>query len=294
MNDDDYEFTPGEKDPVEEMCYWMAEPCFPVLRASKPDPTSSPITTMTTLEEYYNTPTMHLVIRVVDGEWTATQAMDEKEIEIDDLAPRSRLSNVPMSYGVPVYHPSNVKTPWDAKDQQPARPQRVFLFLDDYDKNKEEVFFKPSYHGSDKELNEIDALLRLQRCGLADKFRVLKLRGLVSSAGEDGTEISGFLLTHIEVFYSLSSARSLSSVSRSIREQWIGELKLAIDEFHKAGIVWGDVKPDNILVDVKNDLWIVDFGGSYTPVWVDESLKVTEQGDLQGLSKIVRYLRDEK
>ncbi|KAK2924448.1 hypothetical protein FoTM2_014725 [Fusarium oxysporum f. sp. vasinfectum] len=51
---------------------------------------------------------------------------------------------------------------------------------------------------------------------------------------------------------------------------------------HEEGIVWGDAKPDNVLIDKDENAWIIDFGGSYTPGWVDEDKAETFEGDYQG------------
>ncbi|PGH12999.1 hypothetical protein AJ80_06483 [Polytolypa hystricis UAMH7299] len=63
-----------------------------------------------------------------------------------------------------------------------------------------------------------------------------------------------------------------------------------VDELHQHGIVWRDVKADNVLVDMKGNLWIIDFGASYTHGWVDKSLAETVQRNLQGLPRIMDFL----
>lgn len=57
-------------------------------------------------------------------------------------------------------------------------------------------------------------------------------------------------------------------------------------------IIWGDAKADNFMVDAHNELWIIDFGGSYTEGWIDPELAETEQGDITGVKKIVNALYD--
>jgi hypothetical protein len=37
-------------------------------------------------------------------------------------------------------------------------------------------------------------------------------------------------------------------------------------------------------------VWVVDFGGGYTPGWIDEELQGTKRGDLQALEKIRQWL----
>lgn len=61
-------------------------------------------------------------------------------------------------------------------------------------------------------------------------------------------------------------------------------------ELHRQGIVWGDVKPDNVLIDKNLDAWVVDFGGGFDPEWVDRELAETVEGDLQGLSRMAKHL----
>lgn len=58
---------------------------------------------------------------------------------------------------------------------------------------------------------------------------------------------------------------------------------------HHAGIVWGVVKADNILVDYTNDIWLIDFGGSYTEGWMLKEKSGTVEGDSVALDKIVLF-----
>ena len=46
------------------------------------------------------------------------------------------------------------------------------------------------------------------------------------------------------------------------------------------------------MVDENENLWIIDFGGSYTEGWVDPELSETKAGDKMGLEKIVNALVD--
>lgn len=57
-------------------------------------------------------------------------------------------------------------------------------------------------------------------------------------------------------------------------------------ELHRHKIVWGDVNVHNIFIDANNDAWVIDFGGNCNVQFVDEELKETYQGDIQGLHRI--------
>ncbi|EEH17451.2 hypothetical protein PABG_00014 [Paracoccidioides brasiliensis Pb03] len=279
MNNDDFQFKPGQPDPMEEMCYWMAKACFAHFRTLAPRPTEPRIIT---LEEYYTTPAIHLTITVKDGKLTAIQSSRKP----DDLMPRTRLSPSAMTASVPLLEPSKVKLPWDSEHERPLRPSKVHVCNEG-----KEQFFKPAYRELLKHTErEIKTLLRLHQLGLSDKMRVPKIHGFVSSGNKSNMEICGILITCIKFRRTLASRNEIRKAAPYLRETWIHQLKEMVNEFHKAGIIWGDVKPGNVLIDMENNLWIIDFGGSYTPGWVDEKLMETVEGDLQGLSKIINFI----
>ncbi len=59
---------------------------------------------------------------------------------------------------------------------------------------------------------------------------------------------------------------------------------------HNHGIIWGDVKPDNVLIDSEENTWLIDFGGGFNSTYVDEDVIETVEGDLQGVSRIMQAL----
>ena len=83
-----------------------------------------------------------------------------------------------------------------------------------------------------------------------------------------------------------------TDVAEEKRETWAKDCDAMVHALHKNGIVWGDAKADNFLVDGKGKLWMIDFGGSYTEGWVDEEIAETEEGDDMGVQKIVNALED--
>ena len=45
----------------------------------------------------------------------------------------------------------------------------------------------------------------------------------------------------------------------------VAQIKGTLETLHHRNIIWGDAKAENILVDLDDNAWIIDFGGSYTP-----------------------------
>jgi hypothetical protein len=148
------------------------------------------------------------------------------------------------------------------------------------------VFFK-SYRWCDSRLakRELDAYKKIDAADLGD-LRISRLHGLVR---EDDQLLFGLLLSYIDG-QPLTHAIG-PDVPQPLLQQWVEQITLVVTRLHEAGIVWGDAKPDNVLIDASNDAWIIDFGGGDTEGWVDSDLAGTKEGDAQGLSRIVEFLQ---
>lgn len=72
--------------------------------------------------------------------------------------------------------------------------------------------------------------------------------------------------------------------------RWARQIKVTLKWLHECGIIWGDVKAQNVLIDKEDNAWIIDFGGSYTTGWVDKEKAGTLEGDMQGLEQIMKIL----
>lgn len=77
----------------------------------------------------------------------------------------------------------------------------------------------------------------------------------------------------------------------ALRKRWYNDVARMITQLHEADIVWGDFKLANMLVDEKDDVWLIDFGGGMTEGWLDRESIETEKGDLQGLAEFKKFLR---
>ncbi|KAI7486535.1 hypothetical protein KC351_g3254 [Hortaea werneckii] len=166
------------------------------------------------------------------------------------------------------YHPAKVQTP---------EGQTYFLKLVDRDQPQPVK-------------REIHLLDEIQKRGLHKHMKCPKLEGLVTMSGGQ-SKIMAFLQTHIPDPIPLTTKLD-ADVPQDLRDRWAGESESVKEILHENGIVWGDAKADNFMVDAHNDLWIIDFGGSYTEGWVDPELKDTAEGDDQGVEKIANALHD--
>lgn len=151
---------------------------------------------------------------------------------------------------------------------------------------QETYFFKPFYCGGRSEYisQELEAFKRISKANLHPKARICRLHGVLG----EGDQLLGMLLTLEDERFTLDQATM--TASSSLRGKWAAQIKEPVSELHKAGLVWGDVKPHNILIDTNNDAWLIDFGGSYTEGWVDKDKAGTMEGDLQGLARVLEYI----
>ncbi|KAL2145760.1 hypothetical protein VTI28DRAFT_6259 [Corynascus sepedonium] len=174
-----------------------------------------------------------------------------------------------------------------------SNPTRVLVDLDGSGE-KTTCFFKEFGAGEFILLEkELEAHLQLLKSNVVPEARVIRLLGVV--AAKDG-RVSGLLLTYVNRRRGndgILDGISLRRTSIPVRERWVSQIKEAVRQLHKGGVVWGDAKADNVLIDKKNDAWLIDLGGCYTEDWVDKEKADTKEGDLQGLERIVEYLFSE-
>jgi serine/threonine protein kinase len=161
---------------------------------------------------------------------------------------------------------------------------------------REDLSMKPIHHGQKRTvLREIETYRKIRKLlqETGGHLQTPRLHGLVQE--ENGSQIVALLLTWIDCRRATNLeciANPRNDTPLSLRLKWMGQIESTLEVLHQAGIVWGDVKAANVLIDdVNQDAWIIDFGGGYTVGWVDRDRANTIEGDLQGLSKIRQYLR---
>ncbi|KAF5001614.1 hypothetical protein FGRMN_920 [Fusarium graminum] len=79
----------------------------------------------------------------------------------------------------------------------------------------------------------------------------------------------------------------IESVSPEMRQRWSSQIGDMIKYLHEHGLIWGDARPSNIIIDEEDNAWLIDFGGGYTHGWTNKDFAETKEGDEQALAKIV-------
>lgn len=280
-----------------------------------------------TLEEWYHSEILYFSLQV-HGEGGKLEAVDlgsppDLRDRISQLRPR--LTPVPKyirDIDVAWYSASDLELVRCSESPPPYHPSIVELVttgtqpgsLQDEDGNnkknnqKEKLpFFFKTVNNLDPQptKREIKLLHQIAKKGLHDKIRCPRLVGIVTQPEDDsgssslssgssrrsGPVVMGFLQTLIPDPTPLTEKFD-SGVPQAQRERWAREAEHMKNVLHENGIVWGDAKGDNFVVDAAGELWIIDFGGSYTEGWVDPDVVETRRGDDMGVEKVVNALRD--
>lgn len=187
-----------------------------------------------------------------------------------------------------VYDASQVILCYDRSEDVLVKPPRRVQLNNGCGENNSNYFLKSFIDfGMTYQLHhELATFKKIAKSNIEAGTHISRLHGVVAT--EDG-RILGLLLTWIDapkgpLTYQYRR-RSLQA-----RLRWAAQIRETVAELHKNGVVWGDAKLDNILVDKDDTPWVIDFGGGHSPAWVDREKAETVEGDLQGLEKIVERL----
>ncbi len=80
----------------------------------------------------------------------------------------------------------------------------------------------------------------------------------------------------------------------ALREKWVSQIRHTLAVFHGLGVIWGDVKAENVLIDTDDNAIIIDLEGGTTRGWVDSHVEGTVAGDLQGLARLVDFVMNDE
>ncbi|KAG5805150.1 hypothetical protein H9Q74_010716 [Fusarium xylarioides] len=261
---------------VEDFWDWIVDPLLPIFQKLPTPDQAAP----QTLESFFNPETFVYTFQMVS---------DERVPQLDsDAQHRS-----PFGVSVPdelcaswkTFHPSEVRICHEKVIGPPSHTPRKVLLSDGT------VAFLKLVRRGDKQflLNELDTYGKIDKAQLDDSMKISRLYGLVRN--DEGVAF-GLLLTYIVCKRVALSCAVQPGIDVSLRERWSAQIQEAIGQLHDAGIAWGDAKPDNILIDVNEDAWLIDFGGGYTEGWVPKTLAGTMEGDGIALEKILEYIRN--
>ena len=248
----------------------------------------------TTLNDWYNTP-VHFYELITEDSTITPRPLDETprlRKAVDDLFPSLPVPKALRSLGIPMLPPSDIMVQSTSSEPPPIHPAFVTYNgttkLSTFNTNQ---FFKPvDPTQPTPTLREIRLLHTISKKNLHSQIKCPQLLGLVS-APHTQTSIMGLLLTAIPSATPLTILMD-SEVSLPKRQKWGREASRIVSVLHSHNIVWGDAKGDNFMVDENDELWIIDFGGSFTEGWVEEKYMETEEGDDMGVGKVREGLRD--
>ncbi|KAI0858824.1 hypothetical protein F4860DRAFT_484871 [Xylaria cubensis] len=185
--------------------------------------------------------------------------------------------------------PSEIKVdfqnPEDALDQIPRRV-RVDL---DGSGHMTTCFFKGFETGvGDCPMSkEIKAYEKIHKANFGPDVRVGRLYGVAHDEFSDTT--LGLLLAYIDHRTTLDYAVK-DDTPLALKQKWARQIEDTLKEMHRVGVIWGDAKAGNVIIDKDNNVVITDFEGGYTNGWVDVEKEGTVEGDLQGLQNILAFL----
>ncbi|KAL2199419.1 hypothetical protein P885DRAFT_67446 [Corynascus similis CBS 632.67] len=131
------------------------------------------------------------------------------------------------------------------------------------------------------------------------KLRSVGITWKVPEIVQSNERTIGILLAYIP--YKHHSLRSLlDGVERgtiapeeatvSLQQKWATQIRDTLAGLHSLGILWRDIKTDNVLIDENGDAVVIDFGGANTVGWIDWDKYGSMEGEMQGLSKIIAAL----
>ncbi|KAK4162979.1 hypothetical protein QBC43DRAFT_264850 [Cladorrhinum sp. PSN259] len=182
--------------------------------------------------------------------------------------------------------------------------------------SKDIAVLEPFVRGSSSTVSRVlvqgrEMVCRAQKQGLLDPTLEQELVALqkIRHARQSGhlptsvhvAQLLGYV-THAETGHIIGllrdwvSGRSLSKIATDetparTRQKWALQIRQTVKQLHDIGVVWGDGKASNIVVDNEDEIWLIDFGGGWTDGWVDEALAGTVDGDEQAVEKITEFLR---
>ncbi|CAI7665446.1 unnamed protein product [Penicillium glandicola] len=254
------------EDPLDEMHDWILQPFLPIFNEISPlDPSQK-----YTLEDCLFAEEFHYTVQIVGDKLVPVYLSNTKNVKHHLIGARLP-SSVDYS-AFPVYHPREVQVPISADSAAlPGVPRKIV-------------------YGGDMGITarEILTYSRIRLAKFDPPILTSQLEGLVQ---DDDGYVMGLALSYINCDgATLNCIDGRDPKFFELRQKWVDQISHALENFHSHGIIWGDAKAANVLIDANEDAYLIDFGGGYTKGWVEKEKSNSIEGDLQGLENIKRYL----
>ena len=147
-------------------------------------------------------------------------------------------------------------------------------------------FFKTAW-AIDDCTKAVEKYAKIEQAGESVQSRTSRLYGIV--LGREKV-LSGQLYHWLDINKCLTWD-VVAAASLPERRKWAEQVQRTVQSMHAIDVVWGDVKPGNVVIDVANgDAVVIDFEGGATRGWVDQEIMETKAGDMQGLGRLVDYI----
>lgn len=267
---------------------WVMSPFSQLLIDLAPPPEGNPEEIRVTLQESQFPEILHFQLHVEDEQLRPRRILGERRPIYPSFC---RLDNSvldDLEKWTVIFDPRNILLRFDKPEDALFKPPRKVVI----ENETIECFYKPCHSGNDA-IRELQTYRAIAEAGLYNRgLNLCHVHGIAMD--EDGF-ILGILLSHIDCLPGLAlgfmvHAADPDDPPQGLRRVWMRQIDDAVAALHAAGIVWGDVKPHNVLVDTENNAWVTDFGCGYTEGWVDKELAETVEGDRMGLAKIRKLL----
>lgn len=259
-------------------CYeWAVRPFLPPMEEIAPRPDDA---TRITLQHFFSGESFEGSLEAVDE--TLLPGTIHARDEMENIAGNTEI--LWKTTSSPIFQTRQVEVLSD---------DSAYILMDEPTRVRvqgKELFFK-AFQDPDDSIgaHEVLTLEKISKASFdPQEVRTSSLYGIVQ---DDKSHVIGLLMHHIQVDDTLyGKVIEPESLDSDVKDKWKRQVTGTVEALHRAGIVWGDAKASNILVDTAGDAWVTDFGGGHTKGWVDRDKAGTVEGDLQGLRAIIDFV----
>ena len=203
-----------------------------------------------------------------------------------------------------LYRPSEVTLSFDNPNDALFRAtKRVAVLVNNNDESERKTvcFFKDmeSSYSTERLVSELEAYKRVHAARLDPRLKVCRLYGIIvadviANDDNDGGSFLGLLLTYIDRACPLSCFSGIytgaGGPSMLTRRMWVSQLELALSELHRAGVIWGNMHTENVLIDGDENAWITELGSLEMSGLMEEGAG-TVKGDIKGMERLRDFIQ---